>query len=157
MRAILTSLLALVLLLPIAGCPNIDIDDPAQAVSNAEMAGNLAVFTYFVANKDDAKNAQKYLTAIETLEANITGSPGDGGFVSLTDLVHTKLEERLTGEDAAFLPGAKSLSRILLMKMDQDIKLPKVEPSEETKVLLDIAKAFLRGAKASLTDFVPPT
>jgi hypothetical protein len=143
------------LTLSLTGCPDVDIDDPAQAVSNAEIAGNLAVFTYFAADKEAAKNAQKYLAAIETLEANIAGPPGDGGFASLTDLVHSKLEERLVGEDAAFLPGAKSLSRILLLKMDQEIKLPKVEPSEDLKVLLDIVKAFLRGARTSLKDFIP--
>lgn len=137
------------------GCPKVDLDNPAQAVASAELTGNLAVFTYFAANKNDVPNAAKYLSVIETLEANITGTPGDGGFSSLTDLVHKKLEERLTGADAAFLPGAKSLSRILLLKLDQDVHIPKVEPSAEVKVLLDVVKAFLKGAKASLSDFIP--
>ena len=147
-------LMALPVMLIVTGCPKV-VENPAQAAANAEITGNLTVFTYFAANKEDAKNATKYLVATETLEANIVSKPVTGGFVSLTELVHRQLEARLTGTDAAFLPGAKSLSRILLMKMDQSIQLPPVEPSEEVKVLLDIVKAFLKGAKTALGDFIP--
>ena len=151
----LTTLAIPLVLVVTTGCLTVDLNDPARAISNAELSGNLTVFTYFAANKEDAKNAQKYLTAIETIEENISGKPAEGGFSSLTDLVHKKLEEQLTGADAAFLPGAKSLSRILLLKLDQDVPLPKIEPSEEVQVILDIVKAFLKGAKTALSDFIP--
>ena len=151
----LNTLAILSVLVIATGCPQVDVNDPARAISNAELTGNLTVFTYFAANKEDAKNAKKYLTAIETLEENISSKPEEGGFSSLTDLIHKKLEEKLVGEDAAFLPGAKSLSRILLLKLDQDVKLPKLEPSAEVKVLADIVKAFLKGAKTALGDFIP--
>jgi len=147
-------LMALPVVLLVTGCPKV-VENPAQAVSNAEITGNLTVFTYLMANKSDVKNAAKYLVAIETLEANINSKPTDGGFMALIDHMHGKLEERLTGTDAAFLPGAKSFTRILLLKMDQSLQLPPVEPSEEVKVLLDIVKAFLKGAKTALGDFIP--
>jgi hypothetical protein len=147
-------LVALPLAMILTGCPKA-VESPQQAAAHAEIMGNLTVFTYFASHKKDIKNAPKYLAAIEVLETNITSKPAEGGFVSLTDLVHRKLEEKLVGENAAFLPGAKSLTRLLLLEMDTSIELPKIEPSEELKVLLDIVKAFLKGAKASLSDFIP--
>ena len=150
----LNTFIALPLMVLITGCPKV-IENPAQAVSNAEITGNLTVFTYLMANESDVENSAKYLVAIETLEANINSKPTDGSFMSLVEHIHGKLEERLTGTDAVFLPAAKSFTRILLLKMDQSLQLPPVEPSEEVKVLLDVVKAFLKGAKTALGDFIP--
>jgi hypothetical protein len=148
-------LLSIALLLPLTGCPKVDVENMAQVVSDAEVTGNLTVFLYFAANKQDMKNAPKYLDTIEILEATVLRPPTDGKFISLVGLVHRKLEAQLVGEDAAFLPGAKNLSRILLMEMDRKLKLPKIELSDEAEAMMDIVRAFLRGAKMSLQDFIP--
>jgi len=160
----MSRLAPVVLMMCVAGCNGTSAvnwqENPARACMRAELAGNVAVATYFASNKDAGAEAQRIVNIIDTVKALIAKAPTElpsGGFMALMPVVEAKLRDVLTGDAQAFLPSA----RLLVLMLLQELQLRATEghwldaAPEHTAVVVNMVESFLRGARDAAAVYTP--